>query len=282
MGSAEVDSTHTVRHGDPACEPEMQTIALELAYRGTDFSGFARQTNARTIQGELEHALATLAGYPIATVCAGRTDAGVHARAQVISCTIPSELIAQKSQTIRSLNALISDDISIQSMRCAPQGFSARFDAIARQYRYRIVTGSTAPVFSRDYVWYVPHELDIDAMRVAARYLVGEHDFSAFCVTKSAEELHGKGLATCRRIDSIEFFEEHIMGEYIHAIDIEGNAFLHSMVRVIVGTLVEVGYGKRTSEWVKDVLESRDRQAAGQTAPAKGLMLQTVDYPAQK
>jgi len=256
----------------------MATIAIKLAYDGTHFSGFARQDNARTVQGDLERALETLAGTSIDTVCAGRTDAGVHALSQIVSCSVSDELVENKDQLMRSLNALTPDDVVIRNITCVEDEFSARFDATAREYRYRIAQGESPPLFMTPYSWYVSQELDIDAMKQAAEYLIGEHDFASFCVTKSAHELHDQDLSTCREVFAIEFEQEMIMGEPILSIVVKGNAFLHSMVRVMVGTLIEVGRGKREPQWVREVLDACDRTQAGQTAPAQGLILTHVEY----
>jgi tRNA pseudouridine38-40 synthase len=256
----------------------MTAIAIILSYDGTEFSGFARQQNARTVQAELEQALAILAKTPIETVCAGRTDAGVHAAAQVVSCLVPDMLIDDPSSFVRSLNALTPHDMVIRTVEKKPDSFSARFDATSRIYRYRIAQADPPPLFMAPFAWHVVDRLDRDAMYEAAQCLIGEHDFSSFCVTQSARDLETQGLSTHREIFRIELDNTMVMGEQMLDIVIQGNAFLHSMVRVIVGTLVEVGRGKRDPRWMRDVLEARDRTSAGQTAPAQGLILEHVAY----
>jgi tRNA pseudouridine38-40 synthase len=256
----------------------MTTVAITLSYEGTGFSGFARQHNARTIQGELEKALAVLTTSPIETVCAGRTDAGVHASAQVVSCAVPDSLLSNPDSFMRSLNALTPQDMGVRTIERRHDTFSARFDAISRTYRYRIAQMDTPPLFMAPYAWHVSDRLDIESMQEAARYLVGEHDFSSFCVAQSARELGEQGLSTCREIRSIELEYAQVMGEQMLDIVICGNAFLHSMVRVIIGTLVEVGRGRHNPQWVREVLEARNRTEAGQTAPACGLVLEHVEY----
>lgn len=254
-----------------------RTLVLEVAYNGTAYSGFAKQKDQRlaTVQGELEHALATYFRHPVETVCAGRTDAGVHALGQVVSCQLEqAELDATNpSRLIISLNALTPDDIAIKDARFDRPDFSARFDAVSREYRYRIVTGPVPPLFLRDFAWWRRRELDIDAMRQAAAHLIGEHDFKSFCKAQSAE-----GKTTMRRVNEIEILAEEQLGEQCLVIRIVGNAFLHSMVRTIVGTLVQVGNGNREAAWVADVLAARDRAAAGETAPACGLTFWKVEY----
>ena len=254
------------------------SLVITLSYDGGPYSGFAKQKDGaiKTVQSELEHALSTLFRRPVETVCAGRTDAGVHALGQVISCTLDkSELEGRNTHKLMvSLNALTPDEIVIKEIRYASSEFSARFDAVSREYRYRIVTGPVAPLFLHDFAWWRRGELNVDAMRHAAAFLVGEHDFKSFCKTASAE-----GKTTMRYVESLDVFEEEHLGEQCLCIRVIGNAFLHSMVRTIVGTLVQVGCGNREPEWVKEVLEACNRDAAGETAPASGLVFWHVKYP---
>lgn len=257
---------------------EKLSLVLTVSYNGTQYSGFAKQKDERlkTVQGELEHALATLFRRPVDTVCAGRTDAGVHAKGQVVSLVLDaSELESRTPYSIGiSMNALTPDDIAIKRVQFAAAQFSARFDAISREYRYRIVCGSTPPLFLSEFAWWRRGELDVPAMRSAASCLVGEHDFKSFCKAASAQ-----GKTTMRCITSIDIVEEEHLGEPCLSVRIVGNAFLHSMVRTIIGTLVQVGVGNRDASWVAEVLEARDRSAAGETAPAQGLVFWHVEYP---
>lgn len=253
-------------------------LVVELAYNGAAYSGFARQKDERlhTVQGELERALATILRRPIETVCAGRTDAGVHALGQVVSCTVArGEVAGRAASKLRiSLNALTPDDVVVKHVRFADAGFSARFDAVKREYRYRIVCGGQPPLFLRDFAWWHRGMLDAEAMREGARRLVGEHDFKSFCRAQSAVD-----KTTMRFVEEVSVFEEEQLGERHLVVKVVGNAFLHSMVRTIVGTLVQVGAGRRGPEWVADVLAARDRGAAGETAPACGLTFWQVGYP---
>lgn len=253
-------------------------LAIELAYNGAGYSGFAKQKDERlrTVQGELERALATLLRRSAETVCAGRTDAGVHALGQVVSCVVPREEVANRapSKLRISLNALTPDDIAVKRVCFADAGFSARFDAVKREYRYRIVCGGEPPLFLRDFAWWHRGELDADAMQTAAQHLVGEHDFKSFCKTQSAVD-----KTTMRFVEEVSVFEEEQLGEKHFVVKVVGNAFLHSMVRTIVGTLAQVGVGRREPGWVADVLAARDRNAAGETAPACGLTFWHVTYP---
>ena len=251
----------------------MRPIAIVCSYDGASFSGFARQPGLATVQGRIESALSTVCGGEVLTVGAGRTDAGVHARGQVMSCEIPASC-ADVPRLRRSLNALSGPGIVVREVRETRPGFSARFDAQARTYRYRIAVGPVPPLFTARFAWHVPHELEAEAMRVAARHLVGEHDFRSFCVAESA-----KDKSTVRRVDSIDIVVESHLGEDCLSIQVVGNAFLHSMVRVITGSLVEVGSGRRDPAWMARALAARAREAAGPTAPPNGLTLWHVAYP---
>lgn len=248
-------------------------LALTVAYDGSPFAGFARQPDEATVQGGVESALATVLRREVETVGAGRTDAGVHALGQVISFDAFGD--EPDATTLRrSLNALVPRGVVVRDVRSARAGFSARFDAVEREYRYRLVAGPVPPLFLAPVSWWVKRDLDVEAMRDAASALLGEHDFRSFCVTESAE-----GKRTVRRLDVVEMAEEEHLGESCLAVRVVGNAFLHSMVRVIVGSLVEVGTGRRDAEWLGEALVVCDRSAAGPTAPAHGLTLWSVTYP---
>ena len=257
---------------------EELALVLELGYNGAAYNGFAKQKDERlvTVQGELERALRTLFRHDVETVCAGRTDAGVHARGQVVSAVLGRDEIAERNayKTRVSLNALTPDDIVIKNVRYAAPDFSARFDALRREYRYRIVTGPVPPLFLQEFAWWHRAELDVDAMKEGAQHLIGEHDFKSFCKAQSAE-----GKTTIRCVEELDVYEEEQLGERHIVVRVVGNAFLHSMVRTIVGTLAMVGAGQREPEWVAGVLAACDRNAAGQTAPACGLTFWHVDYP---
>ncbi|MDI6901275.1 MAG: tRNA pseudouridine(38-40) synthase TruA [Anaerosomatales bacterium] len=249
------------------------TIALTLAYDGSGFAGFARQPGQRTVQGELERALGTVLRREVEVVGAGRTDAGVHALGQVVSFPAAGDE-PDHGVLLRSLNALCGDGIVVTEVRPAEKDFSARHSAVAREYRYRLVPGPVPPLFLADLAWWVKGPLALGPMRDAASYLIGEHDFRSFCVVASAE-----GRRTFRCVEHIDIAPETALGEHCLVIRIVGNAFLHSMVRIIVGSLVEVGRGRRPAEWMGEALEAGDRAAAGPTAPPHGLVLWHVDYP---
>ena len=251
------------------------TLAMTVAYNGEPFSGFARQPGQLTVQGELEQALGLLFRREVETTCAGRTDAGVHARGQVVSFDVDEgELRGRKPEALcRSLNALTHEAIAVRDVREEAPGFSARFDAVEREYRYHISTDPTPPLFMGDFCWHLAKPLDLEAMREAAACLVGEHDFKSFCLAASAV-----GKPTHRFVREVSVYPEEVLGERLVTVKVVGNAFLHSMVRTMVGTLVMVGRGRRDASWVQGVLEARDRSAAGENAPAKGLVFWEVRY----
>ena len=250
------------------------TLVLKVAYDGARFSGFAEQPGQPTVAGELRRALETLLRRPVEITCAGRTDAGVHAQAQHVSVPVTAEELAMpRRRLVRGLTALLPDEVALREAYRAAPGFSARFDARSRSYRYRIVTGDMRPVMLRAYAWWQRSELDVDAMEAAARLLIGEQDFKSFCKASSAV-----GKPTCRNVLSTGFSHEELLGEQCLAFDITGSSFLHSMVRTIVGSLVEVGRGQRDPAWIGEVLAARDRRAAGSCAPARGLTFTAVAY----
>ncbi|WP_317430777.1 tRNA pseudouridine(38-40) synthase TruA [Parolsenella catena] len=251
------------------------TLVLKLGYRGADFCGFAAQPGRRTVAGEVVRSLETLLRREVDLTCAGRTDAGVHAIAQYVSVPVTAdELALPVRRLMHGLSALLPDDISPAMLYHAPKGFSARFDARSRSYRYRIVAGEARPVLAWDHAWWLRSDLDVAAMGEAASALVGEHDFKSFCKATSAE-----GKPTHRCVMRCDVSEQAECGERVICIDVVGNAFLHSMVRTIAGTLVEVGRGHRSPAWVGEALAACDRKAAGPCAPAKGLTFVGVDYP---
>lgn len=256
-------------------ETPERTLSLTVSYNGAPFSGFARQPGQLTVQGELEQALSLVFRRPMGVVCSGRTDAGVHALGQVVSFDVANDELEGRNlySLRRSLNALTHEDITVREVEERQPGFSARFDAQWREYHYHVCLDEVPPLFMRDFSWYVHGQLDIDAMREAAAHLVGEHDFKSFCMAASAV-----GKPTCRNVHEISLSREMIMGEGILTIKVVDNAFLHSMVRTIVGTLVMVGRGQRKPEWVREVLEARNRTAAGENAPAAGLVFWRVQY----
>ena len=230
------------------------TVSLTLGYEGSGFAGYARQaeTHIKTVQGELESVLSMLYKRDVPIVCAGRTDAGVHARGQVVSFDVSEDEFQSRSfrGLQRSLNALVDEAISISSIDERPLGFSARFDALWREYHYHICTNTARPVLIAPIAWHLGGAtLDVDAMNEACSHLIGEHDFKSFCMAASAV-----GKPTHRDVMELSVYPEVIAGTEVVTIRVVGNAFLHSMVRTMVGTLVEVGRGSKSPAWVGDVL----------------------------
>ena len=264
---------------DRPMEEQMLTFSLTVSYNGAPFAGFARQPGQLTVQGSIEEALSLLFHREVLTVCAGRTDAGVHARGQVVSFELtPGEARARTERSmLRSLNALTHEAISVKSYEQRADGFSARFDAVSREYRYFICTEAAPPLFMKDFSWHIAQPLDVEAMREAAHKMEGEHDVKSFCLAASA-----KGKPTHRFVERVSLEKTQVMGEDVLVVTVVGNAFLHSMVRTMVGTLVKVGLGHREPEWIDRVLAACDRGAAGETAPAAGLVFWKVNYEGQR
>lgn len=255
---------------------EERVLVVKFGYKGKAYAGYAKQKHAPSVQAELERALSTYFRREIDTVCAGRTDTGVHARAQHASFELRDEddFDAREPYRIkRALDALLPDDIRVSQLYLAQKDFSARFSALKRIYKYRISTSIVHPLFTQDYVWDLATELNVDAMKEASNYFIGEHDFKSFCKAVSAVD-----KPTHRFVESVSFSYEEAFSEEHLVIQVSGNAFLHSMVRTMVGSLVEVGLNKKNPSWIKEVLAAQDRQAAGQNAPAKGLCLDQVIY----
>lgn len=243
----------------------MPTYRLDVAYDGAGFSGYASQPGQRTIQGELEAALERLVASSFTTGVAGRTDAGVHARGQVVS--LAAEVQLDLTTLARSLNGLIGPEIAVMAVTQAPDGFDARFSAIWRRYRYLIDRGSAPNPLTRHMAWHVQRPLDVDAMRQVGNALVGEHDFSSFCRLV-------EGRSNVRRVNELDW---RIEGNYLE-LWIEANAFCHQMVRSIVGYSYDVGRGFSNPDEVERVLGARDRSAVATVAPPHGLTLWEVGY----
>lgn len=261
---------------DCILDPEVLegTLVFKIGYDGAAFSGFAEQPGQRTVAGEFRRALETFLRRPIDLTCAGRTDAGVHAIAQYIS--IPAyakELEVTHRRWTRALAALLPHDIALREVYHAAPGFSARFDARSRTYTYRISTGDNPPLLTRHVSWWHRGGLDVEAMEQASLYLLGEQDFKSFCKVSSAV-----GKPTHRNVMSVSFDVQENLGERCIAFTIQGNAFLHSMVRTIVGSLVEVGTHRKDPSWMREAIDACDRTAAGPTAPACGLCFMSVAY----
>lgn len=246
----------------------MPTFKLTLAYDGTSFVGWQRQAAGVSIQGLIEDAMAALEGKPVTVFGAGRTDAGVHALGQVASLSLERHIDA--ATLLRAVNAHLPATVRVLDAVDVPTSFHARFDATGKTYRYRIWNGGVLSPFERQYAWHVPSPaLDGPAMRDAAVRLEGRQDFAAF-------QTSGAHTATTERVVSSSRVTAG-PGPLV-TYEITGDGFLRHMVRGIVGTLVEIGCGRRPPEWMSEVLKSKQRSAAGRTAPAAGLFLVRVEY----
>jgi tRNA pseudouridine38-40 synthase len=250
----------------------MRTIKLTLSYDGTDFAGWQRQQDCRTVQATLEEAIEKITGARSATLASGRTDAGVHALGQVVSFRTASRLSIEVLQ--RALNANLPHSMAVLDMAEVHDGFHATHDALRKRYRYVIHDGPVRDAFARRYAWHYAHgRLDAGAMQRAAMPLIGTHDFSSFETTGAP-----------RKTSIRTVYDLHIergrgdRGQFV-TLEIEANGFLYNMVRTIVGTLVDVGRGARPESWPGEVLAAMDRRRAGRTAPPQGLFLVNVEYP---
>jgi tRNA pseudouridine38-40 synthase len=239
-------------------------VRFDLAYEGTDFAGWARQPQQRTVQGVLEAALGQVLRLPQppALTVAGRTDAGVHARGQVAHADLESV------PPLRWLNTVLPADVRVFGAAPAPPGFDARFSALSRRYSYRVADAPVDPLRRRDTLAWA-HTLDVDAMNEAAGLLLGEHDFAAFCKRR-------EGATTIRRLLSLSWVRG---ADMVLEATVEADAFCHSMVRALVGALLAVGEGRRPAAWPGQVLAAAVRDPAVTVVPAHGLCLERVSYP---
>lgn len=245
----------------------MQRLRIDLAYDGTNFSGFQIQLNARTIQQEIERSLKKIHQQPVRIYASGRTDAGVHANQQVIH--FDSWLELSEENWKKALQTTMPRDLSVLSVEKVAPDFHARKDAVEKIYRYYIRRADDYDVFHRNFEWHVPRKLNLEVMREAAKLVEGTHDFTAF----SASKTNVKGDKT-RTVHEIKLVEE---GSHL-IIEVKGNGFLTHMVRIIVGTLVEIGLGKKDIQCINRAFETNNRQQLGQTAPPQGLFLWKVSY----
>lgn len=244
----------------------MQNYKLTLNYDGSRYKGWQRQGNTdNTIQAKMETLLSRLLEQPVEIAASGRTDAGVHARMQVCSFRAKTDMPCNVMLT--KLREFAPEDIGILSVEQASPRFHARLNCVRKSYVYQIWNSDEPNVFGRKYMYNYPESLDIDAMRRAAEQLIGEHDFSAFSTKRMKK-------SAVRRLESIEITKQ----DNIIKVMLTGNGFLYNMVRIIVGTLLEVGSDQRTVDSVGVALRSLDRQQAGFTAPPHGLFLWSVEY----
>ena len=243
-----------------------QNYKLTVAYDGTRFFGWERQPDADTIQGKLESVLSELTGAPVEVIGAGRTDAGVHARAMTASAVLDTD---RSPEEIRDyMNRYLPDAIAVREVKPCAQRFHARYNALGKTYRYTCFDGPVKPVFDRRYVTVLDYRPDVERMRRAAAYLEGEHDFASFCGNPRMKK------STVRTVDAIRIQRQRDRVIFTF----HGSGFLQNMVRILVGTLLEVGRGYWEPEHVQEILAARDRKQAGPTAPPEGLCLMKVDY----
>ncbi len=243
-------------------------LRIDLAYDGTAFHGWAAQPGLRTVQGELQAALATVlrTPEPVPVVCAGRTDAGVHARGQVVHVDVEGV----PDGLSRRLNGVLPDDVRVREVAEAPPGFDARFGALWRRYAYRVADAETTlDPLARHHVLTWPRPLDLDLMNEASAPLVGRHDFAAFCKQR-------EGATTIRTLLDLSWARDDA-GRAVATV--RADAFCHSMVRSLVGCLLAVGEGRRPPAWAAEVLAAGRRDAAVAVAAAHGLTLEEVAYP---
>ncbi|MEP7043122.1 MAG: tRNA pseudouridine(38-40) synthase TruA [Dokdonella sp.] len=244
-------------------------FALGIEYDGTDFSGWQRLSHARSVQGEVEAALSFVAAHPVEVTCAGRTDAGVHAKCQVVHF----DSTAERSERAWAFgaNSRLARDVAVLWAQPVAQAFHARFGARARRYRYTIQNRPIRAALQARFVTWERAPLDVDAMQAATQALIGEHDFSAFrtvACQANTPMRNVREITIARRGSEV-------------SIEIEANAFLHHMVRNIVGSLLPIGRGERAPEWLGELLRGRERRVAGPTAPASGLTFIAPRYPAE-
>jgi tRNA pseudouridine38-40 synthase len=259
------------RHPDSPPPPEPGPTArfrLDIAYDGTDFSGWATQPGRRTVAGVLVGALSAVLRMPVQLTVAGRTDAGVHATGQVASADLPADL--DPVWALRRFARILPADVRITAVTPVPPEFDARFAALRRHYRYRIATAAWGadPLRARDTLAW-PHRLDLDAVTAASARLLGEHDFAAFCKRR-------EGATTVRALERLEWTPGP---DGVVAAAVSADAFCHSMVRSLVGALLDVGRGRRAVDWPAELLGRAARASDVAVAPAHGLTLVGVDYP---
>lgn len=245
----------------------MKNYKLVITYDGTKYYGWEHQPNTdMTIQGKLESVLSMMTGQELEVIGAGRTDAGVHAKGMVANVHMETKL--SEKEVNEYLNRYLPEDICVTDVKVAADRFHSRYNAVGKTYCYTCYVGDKKPVFNRKYVHILDRKPDVEAMKRAASYLVGEHDFASFCGNPKMKK------STVREIFSIDI---ELKGQYLN-MTYHGTGFLQYMVRILSGTLIEVGLGKRDADSMPTLLEARNRSLAGATAPAKGLCMMKVDY----
>lgn len=245
----------------------MRNIKCIVTYEGTRYQGWQRQESSdNTIQGKLEQLISRMCEEKIEIQGSGRTDAGVHALGQVINFHTHSEMCVEKM--LAYMNQYLPEDIAVVEIEEVSDRFHSRLNAKGKQYSYRVWNSSVPNVFWRRYTHMVEQPLDVNAMRTASRYLLGEHDFKSFTSTKKGKK------STVRNIDSIDILQEGDMLTFTF----KGNGFLYHMIRILMGTLLEVGMGERSVDSIPQIIAAKDREQAGALVPGKGLVLEQVFY----
>ncbi|KAB3528858.1 tRNA pseudouridine(38-40) synthase TruA [Alkaliphilus serpentinus] len=245
----------------------MRNVKIIIEYDGTNFSGWQQQPNGRTVQEEVVKALRKVTGEDIKVNGSGRTDAGVHAKGQVANFLTESSIPTPRIPL--ALNSLLPEDISILEATDVADDFHSRYSVIGKRYYYQVLHGCNRRPLLRNYSYHISKGLDLKLMKEASQLFIGEHDFKAFMSSGSSV------TNTVRKINKIDFIEDHNLVKMIFS----GNGFLYNMVRIMVGTLIEVGLNKRPLEGIVEALETGDRNLAGPTAPPQGLYLDKVFYP---
>ncbi len=245
----------------------MPRLALITEFDGTLFAGFQSQKNGRAVQDVLETALATLFKEDIRLTGCSRTDAGVHARCHLSHADVP--FVIPEDKFPLAMNAILPDDVAVKRAFYVRDDFSARFDINGKRYVYRIYSAHNPSPLHARYSYFCPNELDMEAMKTAASFFAGEHDFEAFCAVGGSQKTY------VRRLTSVEVRKSNGCDEMIE-IEVKGEAFLYNMVRIIAGTILEAGMGRIPADSVGEIIESRERKRAGRTLPACGLTLEEV------
>lgn len=245
----------------------MKRMKCIISYDGTNFSGYQIQPGKRTVQQEIEAVLKRMhKGEEVRIYASGRTDAGVHAQGQVIHFDTPLEIAQER--WIAALNTQLPEDIAVHHAEAVSPEFHARYDVVSKEYRYRVMLGRGKHVFLRHYAYLYPYSLNIGAIEAAVQHLKGTHDFTSFCSAKT--EIEDK-VRTIYEID-VQQQDEEMIFRFV------GNGFLYNMVRIMVGTLLDVGQGKLHGDEIPSILKKMDRRLAGKTAPGHGLYLWQVNY----
>ncbi len=244
----------------------MSRFKVIVAYDGTNYHGFQKQNNALTIQEVLEKAITSIVQQPIEIIGAGRTDTGVHAKGQC--CVFDAKTNIPEENLIKAINSRLPKDIVVKNVQSVQENFHPRYSAKRKIYRYQILNSKTCDPFLYRYAYFYPHTLEISLMQEAAKYIIGEHDFKCFCSAGSSVQ------STIRTVYSLDV-NKH---DELVCIEICGNGFLYNMVRIIAGTLIQVGIKKLSPKEIQNIIDGKDRKGSGPTAPPEGLTMMEVNY----